>query len=72
MRNIDRASRQTWRLIVLTVLMSLVSLGAVTLALRATAQTTASEGDPVIRDDPTVAPDAEESADNSVTFPIDI
>lgn len=67
----DSASRSTWRMICVTTALSLLSLGAVTITLqRAVAQS--SDSAQTIEDDPTVAPDPEESADNSVSFPIDI
>jgi hypothetical protein len=48
--------------------MSLLCMGAVIVTLRAVAQAP----EQTIQDDPTVAPDPQESADNSVSFPIDI
>jgi hypothetical protein len=48
-------------------LLSLLAIGTTLVTLRAVAQT-----DEQITDDPTVAPDPQESADNNVSFPIDI
>ena len=64
----NRASRQTWRLIYVTTFLSLLCMGAAFVTLRAVAQAP----EQTIQDDATVAPDPQESADNSVTFPIDI
>jgi hypothetical protein len=64
----NRATRQTWRLIWVMAFLSLLCMGAVVVTLRAVAQAP----EQTIQDDPTVAPDPQESADNSVSFPIDI
>jgi hypothetical protein len=64
----NRATRQTWRFIWVTAFLSLLCMGAVVVTLRAVAQAP----EQTIQDDPTVAPDPQESADNSVSFPIDI
>jgi hypothetical protein len=63
-----------WAMIVLAVccVLSLI------IAYRASAQTSKrplpskTEESATIEDDPTLVPDAKESADNNVTFPIDI
>jgi hypothetical protein len=69
---------RTWRLIgAALALGALCSAGVVT-ALRADAQTRApaavgaASDDSPIKDDPTAAPDARESADDNLTFPTDI
>lgn len=74
--------RRTLRSIGLVVVMSLLCLGAALFALRATAQSQTKEPSPpaaskeeesaTIKDDPTVAPDAKQSADNNISFPTDI
>ena len=70
--------KSTWRLIWVTALLSLLCIASVALlTLRAAAQTTnappqTAEEEGVIPDDPVVAPDPQESADNNVTFPVDI
>jgi hypothetical protein len=77
------ASRRTWRLIVFTAFLSLLTVGSVQVMLNSAARAAAPAKKPAaappadklpgqIEDDPTVAPDAEESADNNVTFPVDI
>jgi hypothetical protein len=67
----NRATRQTWRFIWVMAFMSLLCMGAVIVTLRAVAQAPDAP-EQTIQDDPTVAPDPQESADNSVSFPIDI
>lgn len=72
--------RSTFRSIGLITLMSLLCLGAALFALRATAQSkgappssqSTEEESATIKDDPTIAPDASQSADNNVSFPVDI
>ncbi|MFO7277013.1 MAG: hypothetical protein DIU56_008270 [Pseudomonadota bacterium] len=59
--------QRTWRMIWAMTLLSLLAIGTTLVTLRAVAQT-----DEQITDDPTVAPDPQESADNNVSFPIDI
>jgi hypothetical protein len=52
-----------------------LSAGAIFITLRATGQNNEAppRGDAVtIEADPTVAPDPKESADNNITFPVDI
>ena len=74
------SSRRTWRLIVFTAFLSLLCVASVQVMLNSAAraaakQPPAASSDKLpgqIEDDPTVAPDAEESADNNVTFPVDI
>lgn len=65
-----REARRTWRLIGVTAFASLLCTGAVIVTLSAVAQ--APDDARTIEDDAVVAPDPEESADNSVSFPIDI
>lgn len=68
------------RSIVLVVLSATLCLGAAFFALRAAAQgkdappasQSAEEESATIKDDATVAPDAAQSADNNVSFPVDI
>jgi hypothetical protein len=81
-RRIDSASRAG----VLVLTIALLATGAASIALRAVAQETREAEQPqppaqtdddadsaqTIEDDPTVAPDEDASADNNVTFPIDI
>jgi hypothetical protein len=67
--------RSTWRSITIVVLMGLLCVGAGFAALRAMAQSqtpSAAEESATIKDDPTVAPDPKQSADNNVSFPVDI
>lgn len=80
MVNRDRSAKRTWRLIWLVAMMSLASIASVQVMLRSVANAqekkattlgTAQESG-VIQDDPTIAPDPQESADNNVTFPVDI
>ena len=75
------SSRRTWRLIVFTAFLSLLCVASVQVMLNSAARAAAAKPPPAassdklpgqIEDDPTVAPDAEESADNNVTFPVDI
>lgn len=72
------ASKRTWRLIVVTGFLSLLSMAVVQIMLNSAARAQASkpaapaELPGAIKDDPTIAPDSEESADNNVTFPVDI
>jgi hypothetical protein len=56
----------TWRLIGAALALALLCMGGALAALRADAQSQ------VIKDDPAVAPDARESADDNLTFPTDI
>jgi hypothetical protein len=76
MSRIDQQSRRTWRLIWITCFLSLLAVGfaQVTLnaAARAADQASAEKLEGAIEDDPTVAPDSEESADNNISFPVDI
>jgi hypothetical protein len=73
------SSRRTWRLIIFTAFLSLLCMALVQITLNAAARADAARppaSQPdlpgAIKDDPTVAPDAAESADNNVTFPVDI
>jgi hypothetical protein len=55
--------------------MGLLCVGAGFAALRAVAQSqtpSAAEESATIQDDPTIAPDPKQSADNNVSFPVDI
>jgi hypothetical protein len=78
MTQAEQNTRRTWRLIMVTGFLSLLAVGFVQVTLNAAARAAADppasgaklEGE--IEDDPTVAPDSEESADNNVSFPIDI
>lgn len=87
MTRIDPQSRRTWRLIWVTGLLSLAAVGFVQVTLNAVARAAAADQAPAaksapppaekplegaIEDDPTVAPDSEESADNNISFPVDI
>jgi hypothetical protein len=59
--------KSTWRLIWITALMGLLCTGgAALITMRAAAQ------EQTIEDDPTAVPDPKESADNNVSFPVDI
>jgi hypothetical protein len=71
----------TWRLIGAALALGLLCTGGVFAALRADAQarapaapasTSGALDEPVIKDDPTIAPDVHESADDNLTFPTDI
>lgn len=73
--------RTSWRLILAAFALGLLCTGSVLVTLRADAETRPSQAreqpaeptdEPAIKDDPTVAPDPRESADNDVTFPTDI
>lgn len=72
--------KKTWRPLGIVALLSLLCLGAAFVTLRAVAQNaespaakpTAEEESATIKDDPTVAPDPKQSADNNVSFPVDI
>lgn len=72
--------KNTWRSVGVMTLLSLLCLGAVFVTLRATAQNadapapkpSVAEESATIQDDPTVAPDSNQSADNNVSFPVDI
>ena len=77
--------RQSWRLVLVGLIFAIGCAGGALLALRADAQAPArppavkpsppmspSDANALIKDDPTVAPDSQESADNNVTFPVDI
>lgn len=69
--------KSTWRLIVMMTFLSLTCTGAAFLALRAVAQSgsapaPAAQTEGEIEDDPVIAPDPEESADNNITYPVDI
>jgi len=75
------ASRRTWRLIVFFAFLSLLAIASVRVMVTSVARAAppAKQAPPSsdklpgqIEDDATVAPDAEESADNNVTFPVDI
>jgi len=66
----------TGRTIGILLRLAFLCAGAVFMTLRATGQSTdappARDDAVTIEDDPTIAPDAKESADNNVTFPVDI
>jgi len=71
-------SNSVWRLIGAALILGLLCTAGVLATLRADAQgrapapaSTALDGSS-IRDDPVVAPDVRESADDNVTFPTDI
>jgi hypothetical protein len=71
----DPQSRRTWRLIWVTGLLSLAAVGFTQAILNSAAQAQSAAGkslEGAIEDDPTVAPDSEESADNNISFPVDI
>jgi len=76
----ELAARRTWRLIAAALALGIVCSSAVLITLRAQAETRPAAsprpaGQPQggeIRDDPTVAPDVHESADDNVSFPVDI
>ena len=59
----------TWRLIGAALALGLLCTGGVLAALQADAQ---PRDEPIIKDDPTIAPDVHESADANLTFPTDI
>jgi hypothetical protein len=63
MSDTELAWQRTWRLIGVALLLALACTTAALTALRAQAQ---------IPDDPIVAPDPHQSADNNVSFPTDI
>lgn len=60
--------RNAWRPIWVLALMALLCTGAAFVTLQAVAQSDAR----TIEDDPTIAPDPQESADNNISFPVDI
>ncbi len=72
--------KKTWRSIGVMALLSLLCIGAAFVTLRAVAQNaeapppkpSAAEESATIQDDATVAPDPKQSADNNVSFPVDI
>jgi hypothetical protein len=67
--------RILWRSLPLVGLLFLVCLGAALFTLRATAQDrdqSVEEESATIKDDPTVAPDAAQSSDHNISFPVDI
>ena len=74
--------RRSLRSFGIVVVTSLLCLGAAFFTLRAVAQSKEKEApaaqpskeeeSATIKDDPTVAPDARQSADNNVSFPTDI
>jgi hypothetical protein len=82
------SNSKAWRPIWIMALMSLLCMGAVVGALGAFAQEkpeaqqqTSPRAEPkepvlddaqTIADDPIIAPDAAESADNNISFPVDI
>ena len=77
----ERVARATWRLIGAAMCLGVVCTGAILVTLRADAQSPPGPRPaPVplavpsgpIADDPTIAPDPHESADNNVSFPVDI
>jgi hypothetical protein len=75
MSETEMAWRRTWRLIGAAVLLGVLCTGGILATLRADAQTaaaTATSDSDAIPDDPTIAPDARQSADNNVSFPTDI
>jgi hypothetical protein len=62
-----------------TAFLSLLCIALVQVTLNSAARAAPSKAQPAsrelpgaIQDDPTAAPDLEESADNNVTFPVDI
>jgi hypothetical protein len=67
-----------WRSVPLIGLLFLLCIGAALFTLRATAQNRPSadrsveEESATIKDDPTVAPDAAQSSDHNISFPVDI
>lgn len=63
-----------FRSIVIFTLFLALCAGAAVVTMRAMAQgaSSAPEESATIDDDPTVAPDADQSADNNVSFPVDI
>jgi hypothetical protein len=76
----EQAARATWRLIGAAMCLGVVCTGAILVTLRADAESPSARPVPPpaaappasIADDPTVAPDPHESADNNVSFPVDI
>jgi hypothetical protein len=74
MRNLELPVRRTlpsgWAVIVLVACV----LASLFIALRAGAQNAASKAEEsaTIVDDPTIVPDPKESADNNISFPVDI
>lgn len=81
MRTLRRNSQpRTWRMIALTAFLAAVSMVFVQITVDSVARAAAKKESPSqadtlpgqIKDDPTIAPDSEESADNNVTFPVDI
>jgi len=74
MRNLELPVRRTlpsrWAVIVLVACV----LASLFITLRAGAQNAASKAEEsaTIVDDPTLVPDPKESADNNITFPVDI
>jgi len=76
--------KKIWQPIWIMCVISLLFVGAALVTLRAAAQTvspttpsshppaSAPEESATITDDPTIAPDAAESADHNVSFPTDI
>ena len=74
MRNLELPVRRTlpsrWAVLVLLACI----LASLFIAFRAAAQNAASkpEESATIADDPTIVPDPKESADNNITFPVDI
>ena len=79
----EQATRATWRLIGAALCLGFICTGAILVTLRADAESppgprpvpapppAAAPSGP-IADDPTIAPDPHESADNNVSFPVDI
>ncbi len=70
MRDTEFDAREIGRLMTAALVLALLCLTAVLMALRADAREVATSAP--IPDDPVVAPDPHESADNDVTFPADI
>jgi hypothetical protein len=79
----QRANRSMGRTFGILLRLAFLCAGAAFMALRATAQktdappapatqTTQRDDAATIEDDPTVAPDPKQSADNNVSFPVDI
>jgi hypothetical protein len=71
MSDTELAWRRTWRLIGAALLLALACSLATLSALRAQAQMPGPQAGE-IPDDPVVAPDPHQSADNNVSFPTDI
>jgi hypothetical protein len=70
MSETEMTRRQTWRLIGAALVLAVGCLAVALLALRSAAHAADEPGE--IPDDPVVAPDPHQSADNNVSFPTDI